>query len=351
MTAVIGWAKLLRTETDPDTIAEAAGAIERSAAAQAQLIDDILDVARIRTGKLRMHFETVNVADVVQAAVETVRLTADAKDIRLHVQADSGVLPVRGDPQRLQQVVWNLLTHAVKFTPEGGRIDVSLEWVNSTARITVRDTGAGIAPAFLPHLFERFRQAETTQRRGLGGLGLGLSIAEYIVTAHGGSIRAQSAGEGQGATFIVDLPIAIEKSGREPRSPSRATDEVESLQGVSVLVVEDDADTLLYFRHAFGRAGAVVTGASSVDEALEMFRANEPDVVVSDIAMPEKSGYDLVQAIRQSGWSVPIIAVTASGAMGDRDRALSAGFDVYLRKPVEPRELIHAVRQAVDAAR
>ncbi|HKS21273.1 MAG TPA: ATP-binding protein [Thermoanaerobaculia bacterium] len=348
MTAVLGWAKLLRTETDPAIIAEAALAIERSAAAQAQLIDDILDVARIRVGKLRMRFDEVNLAAVVENAVETVRLSAEAKRVRLRLELDRRLVRVHGDAQRLQQVIWNLLSNAVKFTPEEGRVDVVLEQKGDVARITVHDTGPGIPPAFLPHLFERFSQAESSQRRNYGGLGLGLSIAHYIVDAHGGTIRAEAGGAGTGATFIVELPIA---SGDRPAAErtTRAADAFESLDGVSVLVVEDDRDTLQYLARTFKIANAEVRTATSVDEALAAFHDRAPDVIVSDIAMPGKTGYDLVQAIRdsKSDADIPIIAVTASGGAGDRERALSAGFDEYLRKPVEPRTLVRTVRTSL----
>jgi PAS domain S-box-containing protein len=347
MTAVLGWARLLRTETDPEVIAEAALAVERSALAQAQLIDDILDVARIRVGKLKMRFDSANLAEVVAAAVDTVRFTAEAKHVRLRVEMDRGVLPVSGDSQRLQQVVWNLLTNAVKFTPEAGRVDVVLEQEDGKARLTVRDTGPGIPPDFLPHLFERFRQAETTQRRGHSGLGLGLSIAQYIVDAHGGTIRAQSAREGTGATFVVELPTLTAETRRQSRSGRRAKDDFDSLEGVLLIVVEDNGDTLQFLRRALERAGAEVRAASSVDEAMDHFSARVPDVIVSDIAMPKKTGFDLVRTIRESGSEVPIIAVTASGMGGDRDRALSAGFNEYLRKPVEPHVLIQTIRTFV----
>jgi PAS domain S-box-containing protein len=354
MTAVLGWAKLLRRETDPAIVAEAARAIERSAASQAQLIDDILDVARIRVGKLRMRFEETNLGEVVESAVEMVRLSAEAKRIRLQVKIDGHVMMVRGDAQRLQQVVWNLLSNAVKFTPEGGRIDVVLEQRDSVARLTVHDSGPGIPPEFVPHLFERFRQAESSQRRSHQGLGLGLSIAHYIVEAHSGTIRPQPGGNRTGATFIVELPTLGKDIGeRTGTLRRRATDETESLRAVSVLVVEDDGDTLRYFTRALERAGAEVRVASSVDEALRVFADRVPDVVVSDVAMPGKTGYELLRAIRadERGANVPVIAVTASGIGGDRERALSAGFAAYLRKPVEPHDLVAAVRSCARETR
>ena len=348
MTAILGWAKLLRMSSDPAAVGEAALAIERSATAQAQLVDDILDVARIRVGKLRMRFEEANFSEVVQSGIETIRPAAEAKHIRLRVELDRREIDVRGDPQRLQQVVWNLLSNAVKFTPEGGRVDVSLEQDRELARLTVHDTGPGIPEEFLPHIFERFRQAESSQRRSHGGLGLGLSIAHHIVEAHGGTIHAEAGGNGSGATFIVELPVAA--AGRPGTSrATRVTDSIESLEGLTVLAVEDDPETLQYFARALESAGATVRIASSVDEALRGFEEHVPDVVVSDIAMPLKTGYDLVRAIRAAGKGagVPIVAVTASGTAGDRDRALHAGFDDYLRKPVEPQALVRAVRRSM----
>jgi PAS domain S-box-containing protein len=350
MTAVLGWAKLLRVASDDPTIVpEAAIAIERSATAQAQLVDDILDVARIRTGKLRMRLEqAANLSETVERAVDMVRLSAEAKHIRLRVELDRSVVKVTGDPQRLQQVVLNLLSNAVKFTPEGGRVDVTLEQEGSIARLTVHDTGPGIPPEFVPHLFQRFRQAESSQRRNHGGLGLGLSIVRYIVEAHGGTIRAEAGGNGTGATFIVELPAGASEQPPAARG-GRSTDAFESLQGFRILVVEDDRETLQYFARALESAGAEVRLASSVDEALRAFAEQVPDAIVSDIAMPEKTGYDLVHAIRASktGANVPIVAVTASGPAADRERALSDGFDAYLRKPIEPHRLIRAVRDSL----
>jgi signal transduction histidine kinase len=352
MTAILGWAKLLRMQSGPEMIEEAASAIERSAQAQAQLVDDILDMARIRVGKLRMRFEEANLAEVVERAVDTVRLTAEGKQIDLTIEITSRDLMMRGDAQRLQQVVWNLLSNAVKFTPQGGRVSVTLQKDDSTARIVVADTGPGIAPDFLPHLFERFRQADTKQTRGQGGLGLGLSIAQHIVSAHGGSIRAESAGEGKGATFTVELPLLTAEERRHaPEIGRRATDPLPSLQGVSVLVVEDDADTRQYLCFALQRAGALCRAARSVDEALRALQSDSPDVIISDIAMPEKSGYDLARAVRESGSRVPLLAITASGVIADRDRALSSGFDEYLRKPVEPNTLLGKVHSLLASRR
>jgi PAS domain S-box-containing protein len=346
MTAILGWAQLLRMETDRAVIAEAARAIERSATVQSQLVNDILDVARIRVGKLRMQFEPTHLAEVVEMAVGTVRLAAQEKNVRLRTEIDRRDIVVQGDPQRLQQVVWNLLSNAIKFTPPEGIVDVALREHEGLAVITVHDTGPGIAPEFRPHLFERFRQAEPTERRSHGGLGLGLSIVRHIVEAHDGRVEAEPGGGGSGATFTVELPLLIRYWQRRDQGGRRTNDDLEDLSGVSVLLVEDDAATMHFLERMFQRTGADLRTATSVDDALAEFHERGPDIVVSDIAMPNRSGYDLVQAIRASGSKVPCIAVTASGIAGDKQRALEAGFDHYLRKPVEPHALVHLVRMA-----
>jgi PAS domain S-box-containing protein len=342
MTAILGWAKLMRNERDPAMLTEAVAAIEGSAMAQAQLIDDILDVSRIRVGKLRMRFDETHLADVVERAVETMRPLAEAKNIELQVDLASRDAAVKGDRQRLQQVVLNLLSNAVKFTPDGGRVSVTLAKNGTTARITVSDNGPGIPPEFLPHLFERFRQAETNQTRAHGGLGLGLSIAQYIVSTHGGSIHAESAGEGKGATFTVELPL-IETEKLPPSQADHRTEPLPSLAGAFVLVVEDDEATRQYICFALERAGAECRDARSVEEALKSIASRPPAVIVSDIAMPDRTGYELARNVRESGWKIPMLAVTASGVVADRDRALSSGFDDYLRKPVEPETLVRTV--------
>jgi CheY-like chemotaxis protein len=352
MTAILGWAKLLRTTTDPSIIDEGTAAIERSASAQAQLVDDILDVARIRVGKLRMRFEETNLAEVVERAVETVRFAARAKHIELHVDLPAREVPVNGDRQRLQQVVWNLLSNAIKFTPDGGRVSVRLESGDRVARISVSDTGLGIAPEFLPHIFERFRQAETNQTRGHGGLGLGLSIAQHIVAAHHGSIHGESAGEGKGATFTVEIPLVVKEERRQPAPfGRRATDPIPSLAGVSALVVEDDEPTRQFLCFTLERAGARCLKARSVDEAIAQFQSASVDVIVSDIAMPAKTGYELARVVRESKSRIPMLAVTASGISADRDRAITSGFDEYLRKPLEPETLVRTVHRLLLARR
>lgn len=343
MTAIVGWAKLLRTMHDPAILEEGVAAIERSATAQAQLIDDILDMARIRVGKLRMRFEETNLTEVVDRAIETIRFTAEAKSIELRADLPRSDVSVQADAQRLQQVVWNLLSNAIKFTPNGGRVSVRLESDDRVARIIVKDTGPGIAPDFLPHLFERFRQAESKQTRENGGLGLGLSIAQHIVSAHHGTIRAENAAEQKGATFVVEIPLLFHGERRSPDIGRRTTDALPSLAGVTALVVEDDDPTLRYLCYALELAGAQCRRAHSVDDAIAMLAAQGVDVIVSDIAMPGKTGYELARAVRDSGSHTPLLAVTASGVTADRDRALSSGFDDYLRKPVEPEALVRAV--------
>ncbi len=345
MTAILGWAQLLRNETDRAVIAEAANAIERSAAVQSQLVNDILDVARIRVGKLRVELKPANLAEVVEAAVGTVRVTASEKGVRLRQELDRRDVLVQGDGQRLQQVVWNLLSNAIKFTPQGGVVDVALRQEDGAAVVTVHDTGPGVPHEFVPFLFERFRQAEPAQQRSHGGLGLGLSIVKYIVQAHSGTIRVDPGGDGTGATFRVELPLLARYWQQREGGGRRATDGVEDLTGTSVLIVEDDHDTRHFLSRTFQLANANVRVAASVDDALQAFDEQPPDIVVSDIAMPLRTGYDLVRAIRAAGSKVPCLAVTASGIAGDKQRALEAGFDDYLRKPVEPHALVHRVRE------
>jgi signal transduction histidine kinase len=350
LTAVLGWARVLRMGADPGTAREAVEAIERSAAAQAQLIEDILDISRIRVGKLRFRSEPVDLPPVVEAAVEMVRPAAEQKQLSLQVELERDLPAISGDPTRLQQIVWNLLTNAVKFTPPSGRITVTLRAKDALARLCVSDTGSGIPPEFLPHLFERFSQAETSTTRSAGGLGLGLSIVRHLVELHGGVIHAESAGEGKGATFVVEIPLAATEetaAAREAARGLRASDELPSFDGLHFLVVEDNPDTLNLIAHILERAGGTVRRATSVSEALGQLAEARPDAMLSDIAMPGRDGFELIRSVREAdeanGTHLPALAVTASGTAGDRERALSAGFDDYLRKPVEPRLLLRSV--------
>jgi PAS domain S-box-containing protein len=356
LTAILGWAHLLRGgQLEGEGAAKALETIERSARSQAQLIDDLLDVSRIVTGKLRLDVVPVGPQSFIDPAIETVRPAAEAKGVRLQKLIDTGVETVMGDPARLQQVVWNLLTNAVKFTPRGGRVQVSLERVNSQVEIAVTDTGAGIEPEFLPHVFERFRQADQRTTRQHGGLGLGLAIVRHLVELHGGSVRADSGGEGTGSTFTVRLPVAPihRREGAGTRVHPAARDMLpahecpERLDGLRVLVVDDEEDARELLAAGLGQCGADVTTVSSAQEALGALARGQFSVLVSDIGMPGEDGYELIRRVRalpaEGGGRTPAVAVTAYARTEDRLRAMRAGFEMHVSKPVELTELIVVV--------
>lgn len=353
LTAILGWAHMMRTEEfGGEEAARALETIERNARAQSQLIDDMLDVSRIITGKLRIDVRPVDPNSFIAAAIEAVRPGADAKGVRLQRIMDTGVVTVSGDPIRLQQVVWNLLSNAIKFTPRGGRVQVRLERVNSHIEIAVSDSGSGIAPEFLPFVFDRFRQADQRTTRQHGGLGLGLAIVRHLVELHGGSVRAESAGAGQGSTFTVLLPVApvYQSTGTEVRVHPAARDTLpiyecpDRLDGLKVLVVDDEPDTRELLKVGLGRCGAEVTAVGSAAEALAAITAEVPDLLISDIGMPDDDGYELIRRVRQlpahSGGKVPAIALTAYARVEDRMQALRAGFQMHVPKPVELAELV-----------
>jgi signal transduction histidine kinase/ActR/RegA family two-component response regulator len=359
LNAVLGWSQLIgRGMVTGDAVREGIRVIERNARLQAQLIEDLLDMSRIISGKLRLDVQQVNLAEVVEAACATVQPAADAKGVRLRKVLDPLAGPVSGDPGRLQQVVWNLLSNAVKFTPRGGSIEVLLERVSSHLEISVHDTGEGIKPDFLPHVFDRFRQADASPSRKHGGLGIGLSLVKQLVEMHGGTARAKSAGEGQGATFIVSLPLAPVRhldaaEGQARRHPTAAVaegsslDDMPSLSGVQVLVVDDDADARDLLRSVLEAFGAQASAAASASEALEALTRARPHVLVSDIGMPGTDGYELIRQVRQlgaaEGGATPAIALTAFARSEDRRRAIAAGYQMHLAKPVEPSELVTMV--------
>jgi CheY-like chemotaxis protein/nitrogen-specific signal transduction histidine kinase len=360
LTAILGWTQMLQTgRLAPEDVNRAMGSIERNAQAQLQLIEDLLDVSRIITGKMRIEVAPVELAEVVGAAVDSVRPAAEAKHIRLQVLLDPQAGPVSGDAARLQQLVWNLLSNAVKFTPKDGRVQVRLERVNSHVEITVTDSGQGIDADFLPHIFDRFRQADQTSTRNFGGLGLGLSIVHQLVELHGGTIRAESAGEGQGATFVVQLPLMVaqylpgETERRHPTARSMTgshnglSDCPPQLNHLRILVVDDEDDTRDLLRAILESCGSEVATAASAAEAVELFPEWKPDVLISDIGMPGEDGYSLIGKVRaleaQHGGRVPAIALTAYARVEDRVRALMAGFQVHVPKPVEPVELMAVV--------
>jgi signal transduction histidine kinase/CheY-like chemotaxis protein len=350
LTAILGWAHMLRTERlPPDETRHAIDVIERGARAQRQLIEDLLDVSRIVSRRLQIAREPVRLADVVEAAVDTVLPTARTQQIEIKMMLDRSAI-VLGDAQRLEQVVWNLAWNAVKFTQPSGRIHITLEEKDRHAILIVTDTGIGISPKFLPHVFDWFRQADT-RSRSQSGMGLGLGIARHIIRLHGGSVRAESGGEGQGATFVVTLPIhagaravATQSAPREAPRPFTV-----SLRDVRVLLIEDDDDTRDLVRMTLERAGASVDAVTSAEEARrELFAEARPDVLISDIRMPEEDGYSLIQSLRTAGISTPAIALTALVRREDAEAAKAAGFQLHLAKPIDGASLIEAIARLIQ---
>jgi hypothetical protein len=354
---ILGWAKLLRTrKLDEQKTAHALLTIERNANLQTQLIGDLLDVSRILQGKLRLNIAPVDLAMTIRAAMETVRLAAQAKSIQIHTALNSAIGKVSGDSSRLQQIIWNLLGNALKFTPEGGRVEVHLERVGSQAQITISDTGKGITPDFLPYVFDYFRQADGATTRKFGGLGLGLAIVRHLTELHGGTVTAQSLGEGQGATFTLRLPLLKQAAGLENEpSPNCSTDELATspLVGLSILVVDDDADTREYLSFVLEQAGATVICAASADEALQVLLQSTPDILLSDIGMPEMDGYMLMRRVRAMPWDrggeIPAIALTAYAGEMNQQQAIAAGFQQHIAKPIEPEYLIQAITSLSSA--
>jgi PAS domain S-box-containing protein len=350
LSAIVGWAHMLRTsELDESTRARAIETIDRNAKLQNQLIEDILDVSRIVAGKFHVEMRSADLAKVIEAARDTVVPMAAARKVELHVDVQAKASLTIGDPDRLQQVAWNLLSNAIKFTPAGGKVSTELVRRNGWFELTVRDTGAGIDPAFLPHIFERFRQGGDSGARR-GGLGLGLSIVRHIVEMHGGTVEARSDGRDQGSTFVVRLP-AVETSadkvpplGREPQEGMAAAPR---LDGLRVLVVDDEPDARNLIAAVLQGRGAQVFMAASAAEAVTMLQAERPAVVLSDISMRDEDGYDFIREVRalppESGGRTPAAALTAYGRLEDRMKALSAGFQLHVAKPVDPAELVAVV--------
>jgi PAS domain S-box-containing protein len=342
------WLEVLRHQSGrPEQLRRAIEFIKRAADTQAKLIDDLLDIARIESGKISMDTTTVPLGTIVTAALDSVRLAIAAKGIVMDLRLDQPALAVTGDPVRLQQIAANLLSNAVKFTSRGGRVEVSLTNVGSSARLTIRDSGEGIAPDFLPHIFERFRQADTGSSRTAPGLGLGLSIARQLVELHGGRIWAESPGKGMGATFFVELPLApIVRvlAGRQERAEDQP---VPSIERFRVLVVEDEGGAREALGFLLRSAGAHVTTAASVREALEILDEVRFDVLISDIGMPGQDGYDLMRELRQRpagrGGRTPSIALTAYAGPENEQRALAAGYQIHLAKPIRPLTLKQAI--------
>ena len=354
LNAILGWARILRSgKAKADDLEEGLEAIERNSQAQAQLIDDLLDISRITAGNLRLDLQRLNLAEILEAALAAVMPAADAKGIRIHKVFDSLAGPVTGDFARLRQIVWNLLANAVKFTPKGGQVQVLLERVNSHVEISVIDTGIGIKPEFLPHVFDRFRQADAGTTRRYDGLGLGLAIVKHLAEMHGGTVRAKSPGEGQGATFVLMLPITVvhpEQPGSQPVRPKQLATAEETCQdgvlaGIKVLVLDDEPDARQLLRRVLADCHAEVALAASTAEALELVERFRPDVIVSDIGMSETDGYDFIRRVRAvyTARQIPAVALTAFARMEDRKRALLAGFQTHIAKPVDPAELMAAV--------
>ena len=351
LNAILGWARMLRAGTLRDEdVPRALETIERNAHAQAQLIEDLLDVSRIVSGKLRLEMRPVDVSEVIEEAVDTVRPTAEARGVTL-TTAIGQVGPVSGDAHRLQQVVWNLLSNSIKFTPSGGTVHVRVEQAGNAVRIVVTDSGQGIDPEFLPHVFDRFRQASSmpgkTRRTGLG---LGLAIVRHLVEAHAGTVEAASDGIGKGATFAVELPVMVGRTVLSTEPPGGYGHHLEtslSLAGVRVLVVDDDTDAREMLQVALRQYGATVEVAATVEEAYQHVVASCPDVLVSDIEMPDANGYDLVRRLRHHEDAmirrVPAVALTAYARTEDRMKALLAGFQSHVPKPVEPAELVTVI--------
>lgn len=360
LNAILGWANMLRSGKLAEANMERAiETIHRNAKAQCQLIADLLDVSRIISGKLRLDIRTIDLSAVVNAAVDSIRPAADGKGIRLHLMIDPAAGPISGDADRLQQIVWNLLTNAIKFTPKGGRIQVLVRRIDSHVEIEVNDSGAGISKEFLPYVFDRFRQGDASTTRLHGGLGLGLSIVRQLVELHGGTVRVASAGEGKGATFTIVLPfLSVISNQDEPASfHPTVSDEVPelenlpSLDGLKVLVVDDEEDTRELIREVLRDCGSEVVTARSVAEALTAIQVHRPDILISDLGMPDEDGYSLITKIRalpaDRGGKTPAAALTAYARTEDRLRVLRAGFQFHLPKPVDSAELVTVVASLV----
>jgi PAS domain S-box-containing protein len=351
--AIVGWAHMLRTgRLDEATAKKAVETIDRNAQAQNQLISDILDVSRIVAGKVRLQMAPLELARVALAAVDTLRPAAEVKNVRLTTALSPDVGAITGDPDRLQQVVWNLLSNAIKFVPRGGCVDIRVEERNGRVELVVTDDGPGIAPEFLPHVFERFRQADSSSTRPHGGLGLGLAIVRHLVELHGGEVSARNREHGTGAVFTASFPRRVAAPGAAGGPSSGSGDwlnRVPELSGVRVLVVDDDADARDMLGNVLSLAGADVRLADGAREALARIERRAPDVLLCDIEMPGEDGYSLIRKVRARGTGVPAAAVTAYASADDRERALKAGFDAHISKPVDPAELVRTVASLAPA--
>ncbi len=355
LNSILGWTQMLRSGTmNEETKGRALDTIERNTKIQVKLVEDILDISRIIRGKFNLSPRPIDLVPIVNATLDALLPAAEARGIQVKSTLVSLGSKISGDPDRLQQVFWNLLSNAIKFTPEGGRVQIELDRVDSLARIRVSDTGKGISPEFLPYVFDRFRQADSSTTRKYGGLGLGLAIARYLVELHGGSISAESTGENQGATFTVELPLTIDgataqlsKQAQSKESHRREISHPTLPAGLRVLVVDDDADTRELMAVVLKQYGARVRTAASVAEAIAAIATFQPEVMACDIGMPEEDGYGLIRQLRAiegvRGDRIPALALTAFASAEDRVKALEAGFQIHLAKPIEPTELVAAL--------
>jgi signal transduction histidine kinase/ActR/RegA family two-component response regulator len=355
LNAILGWSQMLKPgQTSDAELTEGLEVITRNARTQARLIDDLLDMSRIISGKMRLDVQRVDLPAVIDAAIESVKPAAEAKGIKLQKVVDPIAGPITGDPNRLQQVIWNLLINAIKFTPKLGKVQIVVERVNSHIELSVSDTGKGIASEFLPHVFERFSQADSSSKRGYAGLGLGLAIVKSLAELHGGSVRAKSGGEGKGTTFIISLPISVvhtldtnENLQHAKIDPHEILLHTADLKGITVLVVDDEPDAIGLVKRIMEDCGATVESCMSAAECLASVPTFMPDVVIMDIGMPDMDGYTLIGKIRtlspQQGGRTPAVALTAFARSEDRRQAMLAGFDLHVAKPVEPGELVAVV--------
>lgn len=361
LNAILGWAHMLRLGTLNQANSErAVEVIYRNAKSQTQLVADLLDVSRIISGKLRLDVRTVDLIQIVNAAVDSIRPAAEAKSIRLQTMLDPAAGPISGDADRLQQIVWNLLSNAVKFTPKGGGIKVKVQRIDSHVEVEVSDSGVGITKEFLPYVFDRFRQADASSTRIHGGLGLGLSIVHQLVDLHGGSVSVRSEGEGKGATFTITLPFVgvvttpQESESGQPANEVITFDGLPSLEGLTVLVVDDEQDTRDLIRQVLEECGSKVITSRSVAEALEAFQQYQPDILISDLGMPDEDGYSLISKIRalppERGGNIPAAALTAYARAEDRMRVLRSGFQFHLPKPVDSAELVTVIASLAGRA-
>jgi PAS domain S-box-containing protein len=351
LNAIMGWASLLQMRRLDEQTARAIETIERNAQTQNQLIGDLLDVSRIVSGQMRLNIRPFELGSVIEAAIEVIRPSADAKSILVQTLLDPAAGRVAGDPDRLQQIFWNLLSNAVKFTPNGGRIQIRSQQINSHVEVVVSDTGRGIEPKLLPFVFDRFRQGDGSTTREYSGLGLGLAIVRHLVELHGGVVHASSGGEGKGAEFTVQLPTRSARPDEQTRVYPNVGEVIAgampSLAGLRILLVDDEPDAREMVSAILNEAGAEVATTTGVRQAVEMIKRRKPDVLISDIGMPGEDGYELVRRVRalppEKGGQVPAIALTAFVRTQDRLKVLSAGYQMHVPKPVEPIELATVV--------